>query len=272
MLGARADSVVLHVASPAFDAMVYELLLAMGSGARLVVAEPDAYARAGTGANDCRGRRDARHYDSIGVGHDGARAGAVVGTVCSGGEACPEDLVTTWAPSRDFFNVYGPSEMTSVDRRRRPDVGRRHGDDRPADAGVVGLVLDAGLRPVPVGVVGDPLPRWRPDGAGIPPSPGADRVTFVADPFGTGERLYRRPGGAPSRRAIGVPGPQRFPAEDQRPPDRAGRDRRVLVPPVGGDSLSMGVERPGGHTVLAAYVSPRAEEGDRARRAAGLRA
>ena len=112
VLGARADSVVLHVASPAFDAMVHELLLAMGSGARLVVAEPDAYAGPALARTIAEGGvTHATMTPSVLATMEPAQVPSLR-TVCSGGEACPEDLVTTWAPSRDFFNVYGPSEMT----------------------------------------------------------------------------------------------------------------------------------------------------------------
>jgi non-ribosomal peptide synthetase component F len=35
-----------------------------------------------------------------------------VRTLVVGGEACPAELVTRWAPGREFFNVYGPTEAT----------------------------------------------------------------------------------------------------------------------------------------------------------------
>ena len=103
----------------------------------------------------------------------------------------PEDLVTTWAPSRDFFNVYGPSEMTvwtGVDGPMSAGATVTIGPPMP---GVVGLVLDAGLRPVPVGVVGDLYLGGDQMARGYRHRPGLTASAFVADPFGTGERLYR---------------------------------------------------------------------------------
>ena len=44
VFGLGADARVLMVAAPTFDASVGEMLLAVGSGAALVVAPPDAYA------------------------------------------------------------------------------------------------------------------------------------------------------------------------------------------------------------------------------------
>ncbi|NUS92159.1 MAG: AMP-binding protein, partial [Nocardia sp.] len=43
LLGVDRDSTVLQVASPNFDASIFELLMAHGSGGRLVVAPPDVY-------------------------------------------------------------------------------------------------------------------------------------------------------------------------------------------------------------------------------------
>ena len=44
MFGLGADARVLMVAAPTFDASIGELLLAVGSGAALVVAPPEVYA------------------------------------------------------------------------------------------------------------------------------------------------------------------------------------------------------------------------------------
>lgn len=75
-------------------------------------------------------------------------------TLVTGGEACPAELVAAWAPGRRMFNAYGPTEVSiwatwSALREDRP-VGI--GAPIP---GVRAMVLDAGMRPVPVGVVGE---------------------------------------------------------------------------------------------------------------------
>ncbi|WP_197523398.1 non-ribosomal peptide synthetase [Actinokineospora pegani] len=109
-----------------------------------------------------------------------------------GGEACDEVLWRELAalPDTAAHNLYGPTECT-VDALAAPVAG-----DKP----VLGLplrnvrahVLDARLRPVPVGVTaelylaGDQLAR------GYLGRPGLTAGRFVADPFGPpGSRLYR---------------------------------------------------------------------------------
>jgi amino acid adenylation domain-containing protein/non-ribosomal peptide synthase protein (TIGR01720 family) len=115
---------------------------------------------------------------------------AVVGV---GGEAVPEAL---WDDLRAFpgtecFNLYGPTECTVdalVARVRdsgRPVVGRPVGN---ASA----YVLDAGLRPLPPGVVGELYLGGVGLARGYLNQLALTAERFVADPFGPpGSRLYR---------------------------------------------------------------------------------
>ncbi len=73
-----------------------------------------------------------------------------------GGEACPAEVVDRWAPGRVMINAYGPTETTMCVAISAPLT---------AGSGVVPIgspvpgaalfVLDAWLRPVPAGVVGE---------------------------------------------------------------------------------------------------------------------
>ncbi len=77
-------------------------------------------------------------------------------TIIVAGEACPAELVARWAPGRRFFNAYGPTEATiwsSVARcraedRQKPCIGRPISNTEL-------YVLDRYLQPVPSGVPGE---------------------------------------------------------------------------------------------------------------------
>ncbi|WP_039795370.1 AMP-binding protein, partial [Nocardia araoensis] len=108
-----ADSRTLQLASPSFDASVWELLLAVGSAATMVIAPPGAYG--GSALTELLRRERVTHavitpaaltsLDPAGL--DDLRV------VVAAGEGCPPELVRRWASDgREFFNAYGPTEAT----------------------------------------------------------------------------------------------------------------------------------------------------------------
>ncbi|GAA3883407.1 non-ribosomal peptide synthetase [Saccharothrix violaceirubra] len=115
---------------------------------------------------------------------EGAHTPAVVAV---GGEAVPEKL---WhdlnaAEGVRALDLYGPTEAT-VDSYWWDRAGGH--DVRGSRA----LVLDAGLRPAPRGVVGELYISGAAVSRGYLGNPAATAERFVADPFGTpGSRLYR---------------------------------------------------------------------------------
>ncbi|MFD5075709.1 amino acid adenylation domain-containing protein [Streptomyces sp. NPDC058371] len=113
-------------------------------------------------------------------------------TLAVGGEACPAELVERLSePHRRIVNAYGPSEVT---------VYATTADLNPGEPVVLGhavpgaklYVLDARLRPVPVGVTGEIYVAGASLGRGYIGQPGLTSERFVADPFGApGTRMYR---------------------------------------------------------------------------------
>lgn len=184
---------VLQFASFSFDAWVFELAWALGSGAELRCAPAD----------DLRAGPELAHTLRIhGVTAAvlpptvlGVLAGEslpALATLMAAGEACPADLVDAWASGRRFLNGYGLTE-TSVWTNTaectpgdpRPPIGRPIRNTRV-------YVLDADLRPVPVGVPGEVCVGGDALANSYLGRPALTAQRFVPDPYGPpGTRLFR---------------------------------------------------------------------------------
>nr|WP_218023296.1 non-ribosomal peptide synthetase [Nocardia altamirensis] len=198
------DAVLLKTAAT-FDLSVWEFWTAAVSGGRLVIAAPDGHrdpaylnelmrATGVTTLHVVPSMLDALLTESGGALSPSLRR------VLAIGEALPAAVAQRFrsgnaaalAHSASLYNLYGPTEaavsitshlVTDADRTSVP-IGAPEWNSRV-------YVLDARLRPVPVGVSGElylagaQLARGYFGRADLT----ADR--FVADPFDTGERMYR---------------------------------------------------------------------------------
>ena len=170
----------------------FEWLLAVGSGAALVVAPPEAYAGEALTALLQRQQVSAALLTpSVLSSLDRARLDGV-DTLITGGEACPAELVAAWAPGRRMFNAYGPTETTIWATCSAPlSAGQRVGIGAPIP-GVCALVLDARLNPAPVGVVGELYLGGPALAHGYVGRAELTAERFVANPYGgAGARMYR---------------------------------------------------------------------------------
>ncbi|MFE4444386.1 amino acid adenylation domain-containing protein [Streptomyces sp. NPDC056820] len=184
---------VLQFASPSFDAAVLELCMALTCGAALVVPPPGPLAGE-TLAEVLAGQR---------ISHALIPPAALASvpaqtplpdfrSLVVGGDACSAELVARWSSGRRMVNAYGPTESTIAATMSRPLSGQ---DTPPIGSPVVNTrvyVLDAGLRPVPVGVAGELYLAGDGLARGYLRRPGLTAERFVADPFGApGTRMYR---------------------------------------------------------------------------------
>ncbi|HEY7490498.1 MAG TPA: amino acid adenylation domain-containing protein, partial [Candidatus Tectomicrobia bacterium] len=155
--GVQEGDRILQFSSLSFDASVWEVVMALLSGAALGLAS--------------------REHLSFGQGLlDVVRAQRItmvtlppsvlavlpeeplpdLHTIITAGEACSQELVNRWSGGRRYFNAYGPTETTvcasvylcTESYPQGPPIGR-------PIANMQLYVLDANLQPVPVGVPGE---------------------------------------------------------------------------------------------------------------------
>ncbi|WP_433562341.1 amino acid adenylation domain-containing protein [Nocardia sp. CA-151230] len=189
--GIERDSRVMHCLNPAFDAAMLVWMSAFAAGATLVVAPPEASAGAELAAAVREGA--ATHLTctpSVLATLDAADLHGVR-TVVMGGEPCPPALVTRLGQGRVFVNSYGPAETTIAASFGDPMTAGTStllGDPVP---GTTLLVLDAWLRPVPPGAVGELYVCGSGLARGYAGRAALSASRFVADPFTAGQRMYR---------------------------------------------------------------------------------
>ncbi|MEV0231420.1 amino acid adenylation domain-containing protein [Nonomuraea sp. NPDC050786] len=185
--------VLLH--SPhTFDAATYELWTPLLNGGTVVIAppgplQPDTIRRGRLSAVWLTAELFRTLADLA------PDALASVGEVWAGGDVLPPDTVRRMsAQGVRVVNGYGPTETTTF-ATSHPVPSGWAGDavpiGRPLDGTRV-YVLDARLRPAPIGVAGELYVAGTGLARGYLGRPGRTAERFVADPFGEpGGRMYR---------------------------------------------------------------------------------
>ncbi|ROZ98632.1 non-ribosomal peptide synthetase, partial [Gordonia sp. OPL2] len=259
MLGLTPGSRVLHVASPSFDASIFEMTMALCAGGRLVISPPDVYG--GAELDDLVADAAVTHAVMTPSALATLEPASVpeLATVISVGEPCPPELLRRWTTARrEFFNLYGPTEATIWATAAGPlrvddavTIGR-------AVPGVGALVLDRGLRPVPDGMPGELYLTGVQLGRGYHGRADLTAARFVADPFSSGGRMYRT-GDRVVRSADGsliYNGRTDFQLKIRGQRIEPGEVDAVLMEHPGvGTAVSIGTHTPAGDTVLVAYVT-----------------
>ncbi|WP_443045309.1 amino acid adenylation domain-containing protein [Streptomyces sp. NBC_00342] len=198
--GVGPDDAVLHKTPTGFDVSVWELFLPLLCGARLVVTRPG-------GHKDAAHLRDTISARGVTLAHfvpsmldmflaeDGIeRCAGLRQVVCSGEELPPRTAreFTARLPHCGLANLYGPTEA-AIDVSSWECAGPL--ETVPIGAPVDNTrlyVLDADLRPAPVGTPGELHIGGVQVSLGYHRRPGLTASRYVPDPFGEpGARLYR---------------------------------------------------------------------------------
>ncbi|MCD2097337.1 non-ribosomal peptide synthase/polyketide synthase [Rhodococcus rhodochrous] len=195
-----ADDRVLLKTPVTFDASVWELFLPLHAGARTVVASPGLHREpAGMAAEIARAGITVVQFvptvfDAV-LEHLGEEAAASLTHVFCGGESLSGESTARFRKlgAAPVHNLYGPTETTIQTLHRTAEP-----DDHPAVPigspvwNTAARVLDALLRPVPVGVAGELYLSGAQLARAYHGRPDLTAERFVADPFSTsGGRLYR---------------------------------------------------------------------------------
>ncbi|MFF8973937.1 amino acid adenylation domain-containing protein [Streptomyces sp. NPDC014995] len=194
-IGVDATSRVVQFASVGFDVTVWDLVMSLCVGGRIIVV-PTERRVAGPALTEYIAHHRATHMilpPSLVSAlpqdcelPDGAVL--VVGT-----EAVPGELIARWAGRLRVVVAYGLTEATVNSTLWLADPGRPGPAPigRP-DPNTRAYVLDAALRPVPVGTEGELYVAGRGLARGYLGRAGLTAERFVADPFGApGDRMYR---------------------------------------------------------------------------------
>jgi amino acid adenylation domain-containing protein/non-ribosomal peptide synthase protein (TIGR01720 family) len=177
---------------PNFDVSMADMVMSWSAGAALVLAQPDAV----------MGEPLLKALSEHRITHAMIPPAALITLpdealpdlrgLMTGGEAMTAELLSRWAPGRTIVNAYGPTETTVSATMSQP-LGA---DETPAIGRPIFntqvFVLDAWLRPVPVGVAGELYITGEGVARGYVNRTGLTADRFVACPFSaTGARMYR---------------------------------------------------------------------------------
>ncbi|MET9503373.1 amino acid adenylation domain-containing protein [Streptomyces sp. NPDC006622] len=185
---------LLAVTTVSFDIAALEIWLPLLRGARVVLAPPDVVRQPSALLEwvSAQGVTVMQATPSLWqtlVAHDPAPLRGL--RVLTGGEALPERLAATLAGLGEVLNLYGPTETTIWSTASRETGGRPPLIGTPID-NTRAFVLDARLRPVPPGVVGDLYLAGTGLAHGYLRRAGLTASRFVACRHGApGERMYR---------------------------------------------------------------------------------
>jgi amino acid adenylation domain-containing protein len=190
----QPDSRVLQFASLSFDASIWEIVMAVCSGATLCL---------GTLQSLQPGQPLVRLLQQHSITHLTLVPSALAAlpseelpalqNIIVAGEACPTSLVAQWAVGRRFFNAYGPTESTVCATVTQCFEGMDVLPiGRPIDNTQV-YILDRYLQSVPIGVPGELYIASVGLAKGYLNRPDLNNEKFIPNPFSNepGERLYK---------------------------------------------------------------------------------
>ncbi len=186
---------ILQFSSMSFDASIWEICMALGTGATLCL-DTENILLAGP---SLRQTLELLAVSIITLPPSVLAALPDEGlqqlrTIIVAGETCQRELVERWAPTYNFFNAYGPTESTVcatftqcyAGSSSPPSIGR------PIARTQI-YILDELLEPIPTGVTGEVYIGGVPLARGYLHQEDLTADRFVPDPFSQepGSRLYK---------------------------------------------------------------------------------
>ncbi|NUP21555.1 MAG: amino acid adenylation domain-containing protein, partial [Streptomyces sp.] len=197
VLGVEPGVTALQFASYSFDAAVLDVAVTLAAGGTLAIASAEERQDAGALAAmvEAAGVTVASVVPSL-LGALEPEAVAGVGNWVLGAERLEAGLAAKWRSGARVWNTYGPTEATVITTAVLLEEGITGEDVPPAIGRPLGnvrtFVLDAFLRPAPVGVVGELYVAGGGLARGYVNRPGLTAERFVACLFDQdGGRMYR---------------------------------------------------------------------------------
>ncbi|HYX14919.1 MAG TPA: amino acid adenylation domain-containing protein [Nostoc sp.] len=186
---------ILQFASLSFDASIFEIVMALGTGATLYLANKESLLPQKALLQLLR-EKAITHVTlpPAVLAVLPTQSLPVLQTIICAGESCSEDIIKRWwNPNRRLFNAYGPTEATvwstvaeikSV--TEKPPIGR-------PIANIEIYILDKYLQPVPVGILGELYIAGDGLARGYLNCPELTAKKFIPNPFNgkKGARLYK---------------------------------------------------------------------------------
>ena len=147
---------ILQFASLSFDASIFEIVMALGTGATLYLAKKESLLP-GQPLLQLLREKAITHValpPAVLAVLPKAELPALQTIICAG-ESCSEDIVKRWASGRRFFNAYGPTEATVWSTVAEINAtGEKPLIGRPI-ANTQIYILDQHFQPVPIGISGE---------------------------------------------------------------------------------------------------------------------
>lgn len=191
---------LLQVASPSFDVSIAEVFGTLACGARIVIHKPGGLTDIGYLTDLLRDEGiTAMHFVPSLLGLflslPGVNQWRTLQRVPIGGEPLPGEVADKFHATFDalLHNFYGPTE-TIINASRYKVEGKQGTRIVPIGTPKINTamyLLDGALQPVPVGAIGEIYIGGTHVAHGYHRRPALTAERFVADPFGTGGRLYR---------------------------------------------------------------------------------
>lgn len=190
----RIDNRILLCASPSFDASIFEMVMALLTGATLCLGEAGIIMAGATLARYLR--EQAITNITVTPSVLSTVPYDVYPSLCTvivAGEACGNKLIKTWAQGRAFYNAYGPTEGTIWATVARCRVEEQQVSIGEPIANTQVYLLDSQMELVPMGAEGELYIGGIGLARGYLNRPELTAGRFVPDPFGLleGNRLYR---------------------------------------------------------------------------------